>query len=67
MVVYVRYKDGSNQTIKRVSNWDYSKELNAYVINAIAILENRHYEDREKKQTIIIGREQVELFSIRED
>ena len=31
MEVYVRYKDGSTQTIKRVSSWNYSKELNAYV------------------------------------
>lgn len=62
MEVYVRYKDGTTQTIKRVSNWNYSKELNAYVFK----VENDTYAYREKNRTIIIGREQVELVSIRE-
>lgn len=62
MEVYVRYKDGTTQTIKRVSSWNYSKELNAYVFK----VENDTYAYREKNRTIIIGREQVELVSIRE-
>lgn len=62
MEVYVRYKDGTTQTIKRVSSWNYSKELNAYVFK----VENDTYAYREKNRTIIIGREQVELISIRE-
>lgn len=62
MEVYVRYKDGSNQTIKRVSSWNYSKELNAYVFK----VENDTYTYRKKNRTVIIGREQVELVSIRE-
>lgn len=62
MEVYVRYKDGSTQTIKRVSSWNYSKELNAYVFK----VENDTYTYREKNRTVIIGREQVELLSIRE-
>ena len=62
MEVYVRYKDGSNQTIKRVSSWNYSKELNAYVFK----VKNDTYAYREKNRTVIIGREQVELLSIRE-
>lgn len=62
MEVYVRYKDGSSQTIKRVSSWNYSKELNSYVFKA----ENDTYKYREKNRTVIIGREQVELLSIRE-
>ena len=62
MGVYVRYKDGSTQTIKRVSSWNYSKELNAYVFK----VENDTYTYREKNRTVIIGREQVELVSIRE-
>lgn len=62
MEVYVRYKDGSNQTIKRVSSWNYSKELNAYVFK----VENNTYAYCEKNRTVIIGREQVELVSIRE-
>lgn len=61
MEVYVRYKDGSTQTIKRVSSWNYSKELNAYVFK----VENDTYAYREKNRTVIIGREQVELVSIR--
>jgi DNA-directed RNA polymerase subunit L len=63
MEVYVRYKDGSTQTIKRVSSWNYSKELNAYVFK----VENDTYTYHEKNRTVIIGREQVELVSIRED
>lgn len=62
MEVYVRYKDWSTQTIKRVSIWNYSKELNAYVFK----VENDTYTCREKNRTVIIGREQVELVSIRE-
>lgn len=62
MEVYVRYKDGSTQTIKRVSSWNYSKEFNAYVFK----VENDTYAYREKNRTVIIGREQVELVSIRE-
>lgn len=62
MEVYVRYKDGSTQTIKRVSSWNYSKELNAYVFK----VENDTCAYREKNRTVIIGREQVELVSIRE-
>ena len=62
MEVYVRYKDGSSQTIKRVSSWNYSKELNSYVFK----VENDTYTYREKNRTVIIGREQVELLSIRE-
>lgn len=62
MEVYVRYKDGSTQTIKRVSSWNYSKELNAYVFK----VENDTYTYRKKNRTVIIGREQVELVSIRE-
>lgn len=62
MEVYVRYKDGSTQIIKRVSSWNYSKELNAYVFK----VENDTYAYREKNRTVIIGREQVELVSIRE-
>lgn len=62
MEVYVRYKDGSNQTIKRVSSWNYSKELNAYVFK----VENDTYTYRKKNRTVIIGREQVELLSIRD-
>ena len=62
MEVYVRYKDGSTQTIKRVSSLNYSKELNAYVFK----VENDTYAYREKNRTVIIGREQVELVSIRE-
>ena len=41
---------------------DYSKELNSYVFKA----ENDTYTYREKNRTVIIGREQVELLSIRE-
>lgn len=44
MEVYVRYKDGSTQTIKRVSSWNYSKELNAYVFK----VENDTYTYRKK-------------------
>lgn len=66
MIVNVRYKDGSSQTIRRVSNWNYSKELNAYVFKATEIIETNSWKEREKDQTIIIGREQVELVSIRE-
>ncbi len=62
MEVYVRYKNGSNQTIKRVSSWNYSKELNAYVFKAK--IDTGTY--REKNRTVIIGREQVEYLSIRE-
>ncbi|MFR6122262.1 hypothetical protein [Faecalibacillus intestinalis] len=62
MEVYVRYKDGSTQTIKRVSSWNYSKELNAYVFK----VENDTYTYRKKNRTVIIGREQVELLSIRD-
>lgn len=62
MEVYVRYKNGSNQTIKRVSSWNYSKELDAYVFKAE--IDTCTY--REKNRTVIIGREQVEYLSIRE-
>ena len=62
MEVYVRYKDGSTQTIKRVSSWNYSEELNAYVFK----VENDTYTYRKKNRTVIIGREQVELLSIRD-
>ncbi len=63
MEVYVRYKGDSTQTIKSVSSWNYSKELNAYVFK----VEDYTYTNREKNRTVIIGREQVELLSIRED
>lgn len=66
MKVYVRYKDGTTQTIQRVSSWNYSKELNAYVFKATEIIETNSWKEREKDQTIIIGRETVEFLSIRE-
>lgn len=67
MVVFIRYKDGTKQTLNRVSSWNYSKDINAYVFKAIAIVESPSWRERKKDQTIIIGRETIEFLSIRED